>query len=245
MGKLKLSRPPQLEPKSPQDFKDWLEENFYFHTCAYCGVGQDSLVVEHYEPKKYSQKNYLNPYNLLQACNVCNRIGNGKSDYHPLHSARIRMKDENSGFSVIHPEKNDYAQLFNLDRITGKISPGSHSNLKLIANKNIVLMRLDREFLNKARFTLINLLEMTELLHSHINIGKKQKEKRRAYDKAVLQISRSMVFFHLFDIVPSSIILDDIARLHQIAVSIPKIPSTKSKSKIYAILLNFFRDLLK
>ena len=140
--------------KEYKKYRAWLLENFYFQFCGFCLVSHDKLVIEHYEPEKMSPHRYSDdPTNLLLACDICNFIG--KSDYHPSHLKRRKLKHDNSGFLVVDVRNENVADLFGLDSEKGEFIPKGGDR----ARKNINLMDLNREFVSEKRKEYVLLLD--------------------------------------------------------------------------------------
>jgi hypothetical protein len=188
MPTLKLTTPPNLGAgaKYP-DYKPWLLGEFFDHICSYCLLRNESVQIDHYEPKTFRPERVDDPLNLLLGCPRCNGRA-GKSDYHPDHAKRTRLPADTTGFSVIDVRADDFARLFEV-AADGQIRarPGPD---KRRANWNIVLLKLD--LVNKERQFNLNLLEACErALHT---------EMEKQLELLLPELTRRALFFQAFGI---------------------------------------------
>ena len=140
-------------------YREWLEAIFYFKTCAYCLLQHLHLHVDHYEPQKYAPSRINDPTNLLPACSGCNGPG-GKSDYHPNHAKRNRLKNHKSGHALIDVRNDDLSKFYEADDNGAlKIVKGPNSAR---AEWNYTLLDLGRSAYGEARGEYMETLRTAE-----------------------------------------------------------------------------------
>lgn len=194
MAKLKFSNTAQ-NLGAYQNYRSWLEKNQYRNICAYCIVDHDRLEIDHYEPQTMINTLGDHPENLLLSCSCCNGRA-GKSDYHPKHKGRTRFKKAN--FKVINPRKDDYSKLFIVDK-NGSIQPKNGRN-KERAIQNILLLKLDRQYLAEVRKDYFNLLESAGQMQSLLKIQPRNAQARNCLNGILDKLNRIEIFFHVFGI---------------------------------------------
>jgi hypothetical protein len=199
MPTLKLTTPPNLGAgaKYP-DYKPWLLGEFFDHICSYCLLRNESVQIDHYEPKTFRPERVDDPLNLLLGCPRCNGRA-GKSDYHPDHAKRTRLPADTTGFAVIDVRADDFARFFEVGA-DGQIRarPGPD---KSRAAWNIVLLKLD--LVNEARQFNLDLLDACEsALHAcnDPNRTALHAAMKKQLELLLPELTRRALFFQAFGI---------------------------------------------
>jgi hypothetical protein len=142
-------------------YKPWLLHNFYSQICAYCITRHQALDVDHYEPRAYAPGRADDPTNLVLACRNCNGPA-GKSDYHPLHTRRRRLRNDRSGHHVLDVRTDNLGALFDILQ-DGRIVP-REGPAKGRAAWNAALLALDCPFFVSTRARLLEKVRICEML---------------------------------------------------------------------------------
>jgi hypothetical protein len=203
MARIALSAPPDLPATtSYRQYKNWLLDNFFKNLCSYCLMQHESLEIDHYEPKEYAPGRIDDPTNLLLACRRCNGPA-GKWDYHPQYTARKRLPRDQTGFFVLDVRRDNLGELFIPD-VSGelKVQRGPHAER---ATWNILLLKLDVDFLVSHRKRLLEKLALCERLVLQLNrTADKQEQIETILSVLVADLAEHLLFFHALDISISS-----------------------------------------
>jgi hypothetical protein len=194
MARLRITEPPKLAPGSSYGkYKPWLLDNFHRNICSYCLTQHRALEIDHYEPTAFAPQRENDPSNLLLACRFCNR---NKSDYHPLHGARHRDRNETHGFLVIDVRAEDYAEFYALDEASGELraKPGAQQDR---AAWNAYLLGLDHDNLARVRGRLLEKLALCEALMEYPDDDETVRETCRVL---LRDCSENYLLFEAFDI---------------------------------------------
>ena len=176
------------------DFRPWLEHGFYDLVCAYCGLPDSGIEIDHYVPVGLAPERTHDPKNLVLACARCNGRG-GKSDYHPDHSRRTRLPHDRTGFLVVDVRSENPADLF-LIRPDGVIEPRGASDHFDRACWNLAVLKLDRFNRSQRRKELIDLGRACELLQQRL---RHDPEVRPILDRLMPALARSLRFFEMYE----------------------------------------------
>lgn len=215
MARIELSAPPNLPAGSPyRQYKPWLLANFFKNLCSYCLIQHESLEVEHYEPREYAPERVDDPTNLLLACRRCNGPG-GKSDYHPQYRGRRRLPHDQTGYLVLDVRRDNLGVLYELN-LSGDLGvrPGPHAERAIW---NILLLKLDVDFLVSHRQRLLEKLDLSERLLTQLSrTADKESQIESVLNVLVPDIAEYFLLFHTLDI---SVSPELWARLHSIIPS--------------------------
>lgn len=157
----------------------------------------ESLQIDHYEPKNMLGSKGDHPDNLLLSCSNCNGRA-GKSDYHPKHVYRTRLKDKKYTFKVLNPRNDNFFHFYKLDT-NGEIFPKQGRNFQR-AHDNILLMKLDRTHLKETRKDYFELLKMYNEVETALKKHKKETGLRTAKQTLISRIKKIELFFKVFEI---------------------------------------------
>jgi hypothetical protein len=199
MARIEFREPPRLGAGANYSrYKSWLLDIFFKNLCSYCLIQHESLDVEHYEPKDYAPEKIHHPDNLLLACRRCNGPG-GKGDYHPQHRARRRLPHDRTGFFVLDVRNENFAELFKLDS-SGELKPREGMHAKRAA-WNIVLLKLDIDFLVSRRQRILEKLSLCEqLLLNRGRTIEEQAKIERLIDVLVRDLGEQFLLLHAFNV---------------------------------------------
>ena len=193
-----MGEPPNLGEVRYPAYRPWLDYTFFESICAYCGLLDMGVEIDHFEPKKYAPGRIDDPTNLTLGCARCNGRG-GKSDYHPLHHRRTRLPHDQSGFMIVDVRVEDPATLFELqDDGTLTARPGASAAVQDRANRNIALLKLNRYARCVRRRELLALRDACELLvaqQAQGDVGVAAILRRLLPD-----LARRLMFFEMYDI---------------------------------------------
>lgn len=200
MPRVALGEPPTIagRPKY-HDYKGWLLAHFYDHHCSYCLTRNDAVQVDHYEPQKHAPGRIDDPTNLLLSCPICNGAS-CKSDYHPDHAERRRLKSDSSGHLVLDVRADDVAEMFALDEKGGiDARDGDHKDR---AQWNIVLLKLDLTPRNEGRREAIDLLQACERLVARAvaETGSQRADTDGILSRLLPHVRRCRTFYRVFGI---------------------------------------------
>lgn len=158
----------------------------------------EALEVDHYEPRGYAPDRVNDPTNLLLSCRRCNGRA-GKSDYHPQHIRRRRLPHDQTGYLVLDVRRDSLGDLYELS-LAGNlgIRSGPHEER---AVWNIVLLKLDVDFLVSHRKRLLEKLDLSERLLTQLS-RKTDKESQieSVLNVLVPEIAEHFLLFHALDI---------------------------------------------
>ena len=197
MARISLGNPPNLGPNAQyQDYLPWLKRSFFENMCAYCGLPDPAVEIDHYEPRQYAPHRYHDPTNLLLACSRCNGRG-GKSDYHHRHQYRTRLPHDRTGFAVIDVRQENPADLLAIGQ-DGSIDPRPVNGSTARASWLIVLLKLRRFGRRRRRKELLDLALACELLLQERRRG--NHHAQHALNRLMPQLARRLRFFETFDL---------------------------------------------
>ena len=203
MARIELSAPPNLSAGSSyRQYKTWLLDNFFKNLCSYCLIQHEALEVEHYEPRAYAPERADDPTNLLLACRRCNGPA-GKLDYHPQYLGRRRLPHDQTGYLVLDVRWDNLGTFYELDPSGDLgVQPGPHSER---AAWNIILLKLDVDFLVRHRQRLLEKLDLSERLLTQLS----RSPDRASQIESVLTVlvpdlAEHFLLFHALDISVSS-----------------------------------------
>jgi hypothetical protein len=212
VAEVSFSDPPALSGGAGYEgFRPWLLYNLYANTCAYCLLENESIQIDHYVPQAHAPERANDPTNLLLACPRCNR---GKSDYHPLHTARRRLSEDRTGYIVIDVRGEDFARLFEIDESTGRIR-GSQSGQGERAAWNIALLNLDLQCPTKARQLLVEAVRTTEALISEREAGRATPAAQAALALLEEMLARRWLFVVAYEISASAMVRAEVSLIRE------------------------------
>ena len=204
MPRLITSEPPcSLSGKPYSEYRDWLESNFFYHLCSYCLIQHfSSLHIDHFEPRKYAPSRVNDPTNLLLACPKCN---SGKSDYHPNHSGRRRLRNTTPCHRVIDIRRDDFSQIFSL-RKCGELTPQPGEYYEIAIFNISYLLRLNTPERKRIRAKKLDLLSTTE--EYLLKIPDMHIENTNVLSILVDECARTFLFYQAFDLKISEKLLE-------------------------------------
>lgn len=207
MGRLILSDPPKITgvPRYTK-YRNWLKDNFYHYLCGYCFAVNEFAVIDHIAPKEAFPSLAHRHDNLILSCQICNRQ---KGDYHPNHSTRKRFGKKIINHLVVNCKIDDFAQIFEV-QLDGNIFPKPGISFEK-AGWSIVLLSLDRDYLNTYRATMFRNLRN---LDAALNIKDPPEQLKPMIAALIEAVAKTQLFYRVMGIPISTLVEQAIADIN-------------------------------